>query len=316
LPDDGRAAIARRLREFDQHGEDLAALDRDIGTAVVDNPAVRRLLTIAGMNVTVAAGLGPAIGDIRPFPSPQKLVSYFGLNPRVRQSGLGLAQHSRISKIGRRTRGPFWSKRLRQPPGAGPLARLLPAHPRPARHQVAGWPSSPGTLLAKDTDYRLSLGAAGAGRPRAARPRAAGGQADEEGEQAWARPCLQRQGPTRPGDAIAEQAERAYQHFVAQWQPKPTMKRRATNAAAWSRGTPRQPVKGRSPRRTRARDTSRRPAHGAATAAFILIRQPGEAPSRLSISSVDLRCLCAGGAGGQEVRVSLMCSSTQPHSLG
>jgi hypothetical protein len=41
--------------------------------------------------------------------------------------------------------------------------------------------------------------------------------------------------------AIAEQAERAYQHFVAQWQPKPTTKRRATNPTAWSRGAPRQP---------------------------------------------------------------------------
>ncbi|MER9883872.1 transposase [Mesorhizobium sp. M0118] len=29
---------------------------------------------------------------------PQKLVSYFGLNPRVRQSGLGIAQYGRISK--------------------------------------------------------------------------------------------------------------------------------------------------------------------------------------------------------------------------
>jgi transposase len=42
-----------------------------------------------------------AIGDVRRFASPQKLVSYFGLNPRVRQSGLGLAQHRRISKRGR-----------------------------------------------------------------------------------------------------------------------------------------------------------------------------------------------------------------------
>jgi transposase len=41
--------------------------------------------------------------------------------------------------------------------------------------------------------------------------------------------------------AIAEQAERAYQHFVAQWQPTPTTQRRATNPAAWSRGAPRQP---------------------------------------------------------------------------
>jgi transposase len=105
LPDDERAAIARHLRELDRLGEDLTALDRDIGVAVVDNPAVRRLLTIAGVNVTVAAGLVAAIGDIRRFPSPQQLVSYFGLNPRVRQSGLGFAQHGRSAKSAGRTRG-------------------------------------------------------------------------------------------------------------------------------------------------------------------------------------------------------------------
>jgi transposase len=48
------------------------------------------LLTITGVNLTVAAGLVAAIGDIGRFKSPHKLVSYFGLNPRVRQSGLGL----------------------------------------------------------------------------------------------------------------------------------------------------------------------------------------------------------------------------------
>ena len=100
LPDDERAAIARHIREIDRLAEDLADLDRDIGEAVVDDPSVKRLLTITGVNVTVAAGLVAAIGDIRRFSNPQKLVSYVGLNPRVRQSGLGLAQHGRI-KIGR-----------------------------------------------------------------------------------------------------------------------------------------------------------------------------------------------------------------------
>ena len=42
-----------------------------------------------------------AIGGIGRFKSPQKLVSYFGLNPRVRQSGLRVAHHGRISKVGR-----------------------------------------------------------------------------------------------------------------------------------------------------------------------------------------------------------------------
>ena len=58
-------------------------------------------MTITGVNLTVAAGIVAAIGDIGRFKSPQKLVSYFGLNPRVRQSGLGVAHHGRISKVGR-----------------------------------------------------------------------------------------------------------------------------------------------------------------------------------------------------------------------
>jgi transposase len=58
-------------------------------------------MTITGINLTVAAGLMAAIGDIARFKSPQKLVSYFGLNPRVRRSGLGAAHHGRISKVGR-----------------------------------------------------------------------------------------------------------------------------------------------------------------------------------------------------------------------
>jgi transposase len=101
LPDDERAAIARHLREFDRLGEDLDVLDRDIAQAAINDPAVRRLLTITGVNLVVAAGLVAAIGDVRRFATSEKLVSYVGLNPRVRQSGLGLAQHGRISKQGR-----------------------------------------------------------------------------------------------------------------------------------------------------------------------------------------------------------------------
>jgi hypothetical protein len=40
--------------------------------------------------------------------------------------------------------------------------------------------------------------------------------------------------------AIAEQAERAYQHLVGRWQPRPASKRRAADVAG-SRGAPRQP---------------------------------------------------------------------------
>ena len=99
----GRRARSRRATrsELDRLAEDLAVLDREIAQVAIDDPAVRRLITITGVNLTVATGIVAAIGDIRRFKSPQKLVSYFGLNPRVRQSGLGAAHHGRISKIGR-----------------------------------------------------------------------------------------------------------------------------------------------------------------------------------------------------------------------
>jgi transposase InsO family protein len=51
--------------------------------------------------MTVAVGLLTAIGDIKRFASSEKLVSYFGLSPSVRQSGNGPAHHGRITKQGR-----------------------------------------------------------------------------------------------------------------------------------------------------------------------------------------------------------------------
>ncbi|WP_225174363.1 MULTISPECIES: transposase [unclassified Bradyrhizobium] len=79
----------RARRELDRLAEDLALLDREIAQVAIDDLAVNRLMTITGVNLAVAAGIVAAIGDISRFDSPQKLVSYFGLNPRVRQSGPG-----------------------------------------------------------------------------------------------------------------------------------------------------------------------------------------------------------------------------------
>jgi transposase len=49
--------------------------------------------------ITAATFLA-AIGDIRRFRSPRRLVGYLGLDPRVRQSGAGPAIHGHISKQG------------------------------------------------------------------------------------------------------------------------------------------------------------------------------------------------------------------------
>jgi transposase len=70
VPDDGRVAIERHARELDRLGEELAELDRDIALGVMDDASVRRLMTITGVNLTVAGGIMAAIGDVSRFESP------------------------------------------------------------------------------------------------------------------------------------------------------------------------------------------------------------------------------------------------------
>lgn len=101
VSDDHRRIIARHLLEHDRLAEELGEIDRILARDALRDDRVRRLMTIGGVNVIVAASVLAAIGDISRFSSSEKLVSYFGLNPRVRQSGDHAAFHGRISKHGR-----------------------------------------------------------------------------------------------------------------------------------------------------------------------------------------------------------------------
>jgi transposase len=101
LPLEERLGIEQRLRELDRLHDDLLAIERLMAEAVVGHEDVQQLLTITGVNTTVAIGIWAAIGDVTRFRSPEKLVSYFGLNPSVYQSGLQPARHGHISKRGR-----------------------------------------------------------------------------------------------------------------------------------------------------------------------------------------------------------------------
>jgi transposase len=58
-------------------------------------------MTIPGADATVALSIVAAVGDFHRFPRLEKLVSYLGLNPRVRQSGGQPGSHGRITKRGR-----------------------------------------------------------------------------------------------------------------------------------------------------------------------------------------------------------------------
>jgi transposase len=237
LPDDERATIERHLRELDRLGEDLAVLDGEIGAAVVDDPAVKRLLGIAGVNVTVAAGLVAAVGDIKRFPSPQKLVSYFGLNPRVRQSGLGLAQHGRISKAGRaHARGLLVEAAWAAAKAPGPLHAFFVRIRARRGHQVAAVATARKMavlvwhLLTKEADYLWARPALVAQKVRALELQA--GRPAKKGNKRGSAYAYNVKELRDREKAIAEQAERAYEHLVASWRPKPGKRRTGAATAA------------------------------------------------------------------------------------
>ena len=101
LAEHERASVDRWLAGLDAMEQELVAAEAAIAAACIDDDRVRRLMTIGGINMIVAAGVLSAIGDVSRFANADKLVSYLGLDPRVRQSGDRAAQHGRISKQGR-----------------------------------------------------------------------------------------------------------------------------------------------------------------------------------------------------------------------
>ena len=101
LPEDERQAVGALLRQLDFHGQELRIMDAELGRIGLASADVKRLMTIPGVDATVALSIVAAVGDFGRFASPDKLVSYLGLNPRARQSGGQPASHGRITKQGR-----------------------------------------------------------------------------------------------------------------------------------------------------------------------------------------------------------------------
>jgi transposase len=97
---DERETVDAGLRQLDFLQHELAHVDRTIAEQALASPEIRRLMTIPGVDVTTAAALMAAIGDISRFENPRHLAGYLGLDPKLRQSGLAKPRQGRISKEG------------------------------------------------------------------------------------------------------------------------------------------------------------------------------------------------------------------------
>jgi transposase len=100
LPADERTTVEGCLRQITFLDSEIAVVERALAEATVDSKEVRRLMSVPGVNLQTAATFMARVGRIDRFQNPRQLVSYLGLDPKVRQSGEEPVRYGHISKEG------------------------------------------------------------------------------------------------------------------------------------------------------------------------------------------------------------------------
>jgi len=223
LPADERETVAGCLRQVDFLDREVEALERGLARTALDSAEIKRLMSVPGVNLVSAATFVATVGDIGRFQSSRKLVSYVGLDPRVRQSGEAPARHGRISKQGSaaarhmlceaawivvRTPGPLraFYERLRARRGSQ-IALVATAR----KLCVLFW-----HLLTKEEDY--AFGRPSLTRHKLRRLELLAGEPSHRGRRSGSAASKREQAHERE---LSEQFEAAYRRLTADWQPRP-----------------------------------------------------------------------------------------------
>ena len=223
LPADERETVAGCLRQVDFLDREVEALERGLARTALDSAEIKRLMSVPGVNLVSAATFVATVGDVARFKTPRKLVSYVGLDPRVRQSGEAPARHGRISKQGSaaarhmlceaawiavRTPGPLraFYQRLRARRGAQ-IALVATAR----KLCVLFW-----HLLTKQEDY--AFGRPSLYRHKLRRLELLAGEPSHRGRRSGSAASKREQAHERE---LSEQFEAAYRRLVEDWQPMP-----------------------------------------------------------------------------------------------
>lgn len=238
LPADERETVDGCLRQVDFLAREVDALERGLARTALSSEGIRRLMGVPGVNLVSAATFVATVGDIGRFSSPKRLVSYVGLDPKVRQSGEAPARHGRISKQGSaaarhmlceaawicvRTPGPLraFYERLRARRGAQ-IALVATAR----KLCVLFW-----HLLTSEQDY--AFGRPSLTRHKLRRLELVAGDASHRGRRSGSVASKREQAHERE---LSERFEAAYHRLVSDWQQKPEKKGAGATRGRASRG--------------------------------------------------------------------------------
>ena len=236
LPADERRAAEALLRQLDFHAQELGLIDAELARAALGCEDTRRLMTIPGVDVTVAMSITAAVGDFSRFGSPNKLVRYVGLNPRVKQSGGQPASHGRITKQGRaHARGMLVEAAWVAVKTPGPLRAFFERVRARRGMQIAVVATARKLavlcwhMITRGEDYAFARPSLTAKKLRALELKA--GMPSRRGQKGTAAGYSLKDVRARE-KALAEQAERTYAQLVADWQAQAPAAKRVGVAAA------------------------------------------------------------------------------------
>jgi transposase len=225
LPPDERETVDGALRQVDFLDGEVGLIERELAGQALESEEIRRLMTVPGVSLISAATFVAVVGDVGRFSSPKKLVSYVGLDPKVRQSGEAPARHGHISKQGPgearhmlceaawvvvRTPGPLrgFYERVRARRGTQ-IALVATAR----KLCVLFW-----HLLTREQNYAFERPSLTRRKLRALELKV--GEGWRRGKHSGPRVNETRKDRERERE-FAEQAEIAYRRLVKDWQPKP-----------------------------------------------------------------------------------------------
>ena len=239
LPPDEEFAIEALLRQLYFHGQELRIIDAALGRIGMQREEVKRLMTIPGVDATIALSIVAAVGDFRRFRRPEQLVSYLGLNPRVRQSGGQPASHGRITKQGRaHARGMLVEAAWVAVKTPGPLRAFFERVRSRRGMQIAVVATARKlaclcwTMIERGEDYAFARPSLTEKKLRKLELRA--GMSSQRGRKGTSAAYNLKEVRRRERE-LAEQAERSYRQLVSDWQANAPAKKLGVAAANGTR---------------------------------------------------------------------------------
>ncbi|MGH2500231.1 MAG: transposase [Candidatus Limnocylindria bacterium] len=202
LPSEERAQVDAIGRLLEPIAAEIAACERTLAAQALGDPRALRLMTLPGIGAISALAIAGVVGDVRRFPRPNKLASYLGLDPKVRQSGAARRTRGTSAARGKPTPGGCSSRRPMPRRAcrarcvrssiASARAAAIRSRSSPSHASFRSWPGicSAGSASTAWRDRAWSLAsAASSSSPRGHRTRGVGTDPDQRSRSA-ARPSV------------------------------------------------------------------------------------------------------------------------------